>query len=70
MMPGYGRPAISDWETHMKSISASIIIIGGLATVIAGAHHGHSDTGTFLTAVGIVAALAGLAGWIKTLRDP
>lgn len=29
----------------MKSISASIIIIGGLATVISGAHHGHSDTG-------------------------
>jgi hypothetical protein len=54
----------------MKSISASIIIIGGLATVIAGAHHGHSDTGTFLTAVGIVATLAGLAGWIKTLREP
>jgi hypothetical protein len=51
----------------LKSISASIIIVGGLATVIAAAHYGHSDNGTFMTTVSIVAALA---GWIKTLREP
>jgi hypothetical protein len=70
MIAGHGRPAISDWETHMKSISASIIVGGGLATIVAGVYHHHSDTGIFVSAVGIIAALAGLAGRIKTLREP
>lgn len=54
----------------MKSISASIIVVGGLATIVAGVNHHHSDTGMFVAAVGIIAALAGVSGWIKTLRDP
>lgn len=54
----------------MKAISASIIVVGGLATIVAGVYHHHSDTGIFVAAVGIIAALAGLSGWIKTLREP
>lgn len=52
----------------MKSISASIIVVAGLAMIYAAANHHHSDTGMFLTAVDIVTAVIGLAGWLKTIR--
>jgi hypothetical protein len=54
----------------MKSISASIVIVGGLAALIASTFIGHSDTEVFVGAVALVTIIVGGIGWVRTLTEP
>jgi len=53
----------------MKSISASIIVLAGVALVLGGAQIQHGDTMTFVQAVGCVVGAVGLWGWFLTLKE-
>ena len=53
----------------MKSISASIVIVGGLATLVASTLIGHSDTEVFVGAVALVTIIGGGIGWVRTLTE-
>ena len=54
----------------MKSLSASIVIAAGLATLVVGVSNRHSDSGMFVTAVGGLAALLGFGYWIRSMNEP
>ncbi len=55
----------------MKSLSGSIVVAAGLATLVAGAMmRGSSDTGLFIMSAGGLVSLLGLAFWIKSLSEP
>jgi hypothetical protein len=54
----------------MKSISASIVIVAGLATLVASTLIGHSDTEVFVGAVALVTIIGGGIGWVRTLTEP
>ena len=53
----------------MKSISASIIVVGGLIAAAWGAHD-RTTEGNVMMAAGILAAIAGYIRWLETLRNP
>ena len=55
----------------MKSISAAIIVIAGVACLyIANGFPRSDSTGTFVMIVGTVIAGFGLIGWFRTLGSP
>jgi drug/metabolite transporter (DMT)-like permease len=53
----------------MKSISASIIVVAGVALILGGAQIQHGDTKTFVQAVGCVVGALGLWGWFVTIKE-
>ena len=53
----------------MKSLSASIIVLAGVACLHV-ATEMHSDTATFFIVVGIALIGLGMFGWFRTLREP
>lgn len=53
----------------MKSISAALIVTGGLSTLCFSTLIGHSDTELFMGAVGLIVTSIGLVGWLKSLRE-
>ena len=58
-------------EHRVKSLSASIIVIAGVACFyIASAFHPGGDTGTFIMAVGTILAAVGLVVWTRTPESP
>lgn len=58
-------------EHHVKSISASIIVIAGIACIYTAKEFPRMDsTGKFVLIVGAIISGVGLIGWLRTLRDP
>ena len=52
----------------MKSVSASIVVLAGVACFTAGGFIGHGDTQAFVMFVGGAVAAIGLTGWVVTVR--
>jgi hypothetical protein len=58
-------------ERQLKSISASIIVIAGIACIYTANQFPRMDSsGTFVLFVGAVISGVGLFGWLRTLREP
>jgi len=54
----------------MKSLSGSIVITAGFATLVAVAMVRHDDTDLSVMATGGLAVLLGFAFWIRSLSQP
>lgn len=65
------RPRSPVRERQLKSISASIIVITGVACLYVANQFPRIDsTGTFVLIIGTIIVGIGLIGWLRTLRDP
>jgi VIT1/CCC1 family predicted Fe2+/Mn2+ transporter len=51
----------------MKSISASIVIVAGVATVVASCFIQHSDEQGLTAVLGVVVTVCGFVGWTRTI---
>ncbi len=51
----------------MKSLSASIVIASGVATVVASAFVRQSDTQGLTAFFGVVVTVFGFVGWVRTI---
>jgi hypothetical protein len=53
----------------MKSLSAAIVIVAGLQTLVTSSLFiSSSDTRTFISGLGVAVVLIGLLGWIWSMR--
>jgi len=52
-----------------KPISSSIIVLAAAILIVGGAHVQHDDTSLFVMAVGCGVGLAGLLGWLVSLKE-
>jgi drug/metabolite transporter (DMT)-like permease len=53
----------------MKSFSAAVVVLAGVALILGGGQFTHDQTGMFAQMIGVGVSLAGLVGWFMTLRD-
>jgi hypothetical protein len=51
----------------MKSLSASIVIVAGVATVVVSGFLRHSDTQGLTAFFGVVVTVCGFVGWARTI---